>query len=158
MTRNLMRQDLAFRAAQISDLPAIIALHQADELGGHGDAWTAENRTAYELAMEALLNDPREYVLVVEQDGVLVGSMIATLLVELSGRARPHVLFRSIQIDARYRGRGIGAEMMAHAEEEARQRGATVAELTSSRKRTDAHRFYDRLGYAQSHLGFKKKL
>ena len=158
MTQNLMGQDLAFRSAQLSDLPAIIALHEADILGGHGDAWTEENRPAYRRAMEALLKDPREYVLVVELDGVLVGSMIATLLVELSGRARPHVLFRSIQIDARYRGRGIGAEMMAHAEEEARQRGATVAELTSSRKRTDAHRFYDRLGYAQSHLGFKKKL
>lgn len=150
--------ELAFRAARISDLPAIIALHEADELGGHGDAWTEENRPAYQRAMEALLDDPREYVLVVEHKGVLVGSMIATLLVELSGRARPHVVFRSIQIDARYRGRGIGAAMMAHAEDDARRRGASVAELTSSRKRTDAHRFYDRLGYAQSHLGFKKKL
>ena len=153
-----MMDDLAIRAAQMSDLRAIIALHEADVLGGHGDAWTEENRPAYQRAMEALLDDPREYVLVVEHNGVLVGSMIATMLVELSGRARPHVLFRSIQVDAQYRGRGIGAAMMAHAEEAARQRGATVAELTSSRKRADAHRFYDRLGYAQSHLGFKKKL
>ena len=153
-----MTDDLTIRAALPADLPAIIALHEADELGGHGDAWTEENRPAYQRAMEALLNDPREYVLVVDHKGVLVGSMIATLLVELSGRARPHVLFRSIQIDARYRGRGIGAAMMAHAEDDARRRGASVAELTSSRRRTDAHRFYDRLGYVQSHLGFKKKL
>ncbi len=153
-----MTDDLTIRAALPADLPAIIALHEGDELGGHGDAWTEENRPAYQRAMEALLNDPREYVLVVVHKGVLVGSMIATLLVELSGRARPHVLFRSIQIDARYRGRGIGAAMMAHAEDDARRRGASVAELTSSRKRTDAHRFYDRLGYVQSHLGFKKKL
>ena len=153
-----MTDDLTIRAALPAELPAIIALHEADELGGHGDAWTEENRPAYQRAMEALLNDPREYVLVVDHKGVLVGSMIATLLVELSGRARPHVLFRSIQIDARYRGRGIGAAMMAHAEDDARRRGASVAELTSSRRRTDAHRFYDRLGYVQSHLGFKKKL
>jgi len=153
-----MTVHLAFRAARQADLAAIIALHEADELGGHGDAWTEENRPAYQRALDMLLSDPRESVLVVEQDGVVVGSMIATMLVELSGRARPHVLFRSIQIDARYRGRGIGAAMMAHAEEAARQRGASVAELTSSRKRTDAHRFYDRLGYVQSHLGFKKKL
>jgi len=153
-----MTVHLAFRAARQADLAAIIALHEADELGGHGDAWTEENRPAYQRALDMLLSDPRESVLVVEQDGVVVGSMIATMLVELSGRARPHVLFRSIQIDARYRGRGIGAAMMTHAEEAARQRGASVAELTSSRKRTDAHRFYDRLGYVQSHLGFKKKL
>ena len=153
-----MTEHLAFRAAQPSDLAAIIALHEADEVGGHGDAWTEENRPAYQLALDALLNDPREYVIVAEKDGVLVGSMIATMLVELSGRACPHVLFRSIQIDERYRSLGFGAAMMAHAEEEAKRRGATVAELTSSWKRTDAHRFYDRLGYVQSHLGFKKKL
>jgi GNAT superfamily N-acetyltransferase len=153
-----MTEHLVFRAALPSDLASIIALHEADELGGHGDAWTEENRPAYERGLDALLNDPRESVLVAEQDGVVIGSMIATMLIELSGRARPHVLFRSIQIDARYRGLGIGAAMMAYAEEEVRQRGAMVAELTSSRKRTDAHRFYDRLGYVQSHLGFKKKL
>ncbi len=153
-----MTGNLTFREARQVDLAAIIALHEADELGGHGDAWTDENRPAYQRALEALLADPREYVLVVERDGVLVGSMIGTMLVELSGRARPHILFRSIQVDAQHRGKGIGAAMMAHAEGEAKRRGAVIAELTSSRKRSDAHRFYERIGYAQSHLGFKKTL
>jgi len=84
--------------------------------------------------------------------------MIATVLVELTGRGQPHILFRSIQIAPTHRSRGIGAAMMAYVEEESRQGGAVVAELTSNIKRKDAHRFYDRLGYAQSHLGFKKKL
>jgi GNAT superfamily N-acetyltransferase len=153
-----MNDKLVFRKAIKADLPAIIALHEADEIGGHGDAWTPENRPAYEKAMDALLADPGEHLLVAEEQGILIGSMIATILVELTGRGRPHVLFRSIQIAATHRNRGIGAAMMAYAEDESRQWGVAVAELTSSHKRKDAHRFYDRLGYAQSHLGFKKKL
>ena len=153
-----MNAALLFREAITADLPAIIALHEADTLGGHGDAWTPENRPAYEAAFEKLLSDLRETVWVAELDGDVVGSMIATTLVELTGRGKPHVLFRSIQVSARFRSQGIGAAMMAFAESEAKRQGAVVAELTSNTKRKDAHRFYARLGYLQSHLGFKKKL
>ena len=153
-----MNGKIIFRKAIKADLPAIIALHEADEVGGHGDAWTPENIPAYEMAMDALLADPGEHLFVAEEQGAVIGSMIATVLVELTGRGRPHILFRSIQIAPTHRSRGIGAAMMAYVEEESRQGGAVIAELTSSIKRKDAHRFYDRLGYAQSHLGFKKKL
>ncbi len=153
-----MNGQIIFRKAIRADLPAIIALHEADEVGGHGDAWTPENIPAYEMAMDALLADPGEHLFVAEEQGAVIGSMIATVLVELTGRGRPHILFRSIQIAPTHRSRGIGAAMMAYVEEESRQGGAVIAELTSSIKRKDAHRFYDRLGYAQSHLGFKKKL
>jgi len=153
-----MNGQIIFRKAIMADLPAIIALHEADEIGGHGDAWTPENIPAYEMAMDALLADPGEHLFVAEEQGAVIGSMIATVLVELTGRGRPHILFRSIQIAPTHRSRGIGAAMMAYVEEESRQGGAVIAELTSSIKRKDAHRFYDRLGYAQSHLGFKKKL
>ena len=153
-----MNGKIVFREAIKADLPAIIALHEADEIGGHGDAWTPENIHAYEMAMDALLADPGEHLFVAEEQGAVIGSMIATVLVELTGRGRPHILFRSIQIAPTHRSRGIGAAMMAYVEEESRQGGAVIAELTSSIKRKDAHRFYDRLGYAQSHLGFKKKL
>jgi len=34
-----MNDKVVFRKAIKADLPAIIALHEADEIGGHGDAW-----------------------------------------------------------------------------------------------------------------------
>jgi len=153
-----MTGSIVFRNARREDLAAIIGLHEADLLGGHGDVWSDENRPRYEAAFEALLTDDREHIFIAELDGVVIGSMIATLLVELTGRAKPHVLFRSIQIAESHRSQGIGALMMEHAEADARHWGASVAELTSSTKRANAHRFYARLGYIQSHLGFKKRL
>jgi len=96
-----MNGKIVFREAIKADLPAIIALHEADEIGGHGDAWTPENIPAYERAMDALLANPGEHLFVAEEKGVIIGSMIATVLVELTGRGRPHILFRSIQIAPR---------------------------------------------------------
>ena len=48
--------------------------------------------------------------------------------------------------------------MVAEAERLAREAGAAVLELTSNLRRVDAHRFYEREGFARSHAGFKKRL
>ena len=44
---------------------------------------------------------------------------------------------------------------MLFAVERSRQRGCAMVQLTSNKKRVDAHRFYERLGFARSHEGFK---
>ncbi|MDM2987997.1 aminoalkylphosphonate N-acetyltransferase [Citrobacter sp. CK196] len=56
------------------------------------------------------------------------------------------------------RGLKVGSRLLAWAEEEARQAGAEMTELSTSVKRHDAHRFYLREGYAQSHFRFTKAL
>ncbi|WSF35304.1 GNAT family N-acetyltransferase [Streptomyces sp. NBC_01351] len=47
---------------------------------------------------------------------------------------------------------------MRLAVERARERGCGLVQLTSSKRRTAAHRFYERLGFARSHEGFKLSL
>jgi PhnO protein len=56
------------------------------------------------------------------------------------------------------RGLNVGQRLLAWAEEEARNSGANLMELSSGKVRTDAHRFYLREGYQQSHFRFKKVL
>ena len=58
-------------------------------------------------------------------------------------------------MDSRLRGHGIGRQMMLWAHERGRARGCVLAQLTSDKRRPDAHRFYRSLGYEQSHEGFK---
>ena len=76
----------------------------------------------------------------------------------LTNRGRLRASLESVQVREDQRSRGIGATMVAFAEKEARLRGAGLVQLTSNKKRTDAHRFYERLGYVKSHEGFKKLL
>lgn len=47
---------------------------------------------------------------------------------------------------------------MEWAQEQGRSRGATLVQLTSDKRRADAHRFYERLGYVATHEGFKLEL
>ena len=56
------------------------------------------------------------------------------------------------------RGLKIGSQLLAWAEQEAREAGAEMTELSTSVKRHDAHRFYLREGYEQSHFRFTKAL
>ena len=76
----------------------------------------------------------------------------------LTGRGALRVKVESVKVKAARRSGGIGARMIAFAEGYAREQGARAMELTSNKTRKDAHRFYERLGFARSHEGFKKKL
>ena len=56
------------------------------------------------------------------------------------------------------RSSGIGSQLLAWAEETARDQGAEMTELSTSTQRVNAHRFYQREGYVPSHLRFTKAL
>jgi GNAT superfamily N-acetyltransferase len=149
--------DLLIREAHAGDLEAIIRLHEEDELGSHGDAWSPETKPAYEAAFAAIQRSP-ENRLFVAVDGEIVGTFQLTFIPNLTGRGALRVKVESVKVKAARRSSGIGARMMAFAEDHARTRGARAMELTSNKTRLDAHRFYERLGFSRSHEGFKKKL
>jgi GNAT superfamily N-acetyltransferase len=149
---------VTIREARESDLAGIVALHEADSIGKHGDCWADETAPRYRKAFAVLAAHPDHHVFVAEMDGRVVGSFILSLLPGLTGQGATHAELRSVQVDHAIRSQGIGAKMVAFAEDRARTLGATSMQLTSNLKRIDAHRFYERLGYAKSHAGFKKTL
>jgi GNAT superfamily N-acetyltransferase len=102
--------------------------------------------------------DPRQLLAVAERDGAIVGTMQLTFLPGLSRRGATRALVEAVRVAAPLRSAGIGGRMMRWAVEEARRRGCAMVQLTSDRRRTDAHRFYDRLGFDASHVGFKMPL
>lgn len=150
--------DLLIREAVESDLPAIVGLHAADAIGQHGDEWTPLTEPVYRSAFAALAAHPDHRVFVAVHGGRVVGSFILSRLLGLTGQGATHAELRSVQVDQTLRSFGIGACLVAYAEQQARLWGAASLQLTSNLKRLDAHRFYERLGYAKSHAGFKKTL
>jgi GNAT superfamily N-acetyltransferase len=150
--------DLLIREAEAGDLEAIIRLHEEDELGSHGDVWSPETRPAYEAAFAAIQRSPENQLFVAVDGHEIVGTFQLTFIPNLTGRGTLRVKVESVKVKAARRSTGIGARMMAFAEDHARTHGAGAMELTSNKTRPDAHRFYERLGYSRSHEGFKKKL
>ena len=149
---------LTIRAARDDDVAAIVALFAADTLGGHGDTSDPQYLPLYHDAFARITDSPSDALYVAVLDGEVVGTFQTTLTVAMTGRGRPVMTVEAVQTRADMRGRGIGAAMLRFAIARAREADCRLVQLMSNTSRTDAHRFYARLGFAQSHAGFKMKL
>ena len=149
---------VVIRPAERRDIGAIVALFADDALGGHGDTTDESVRPRYEAAFERIGASPNDMLYVAVREGEIVGTFQTTLLTTMSGRGSSSLTISAVQTRADLRGHGIGEQMMRFAVEEGRAKGARLVQLMSNDKRTDAHRFYERLGFAKSHAGFKMKL
>ncbi|MFD9358755.1 GNAT family N-acetyltransferase [Streptomyces sp. NPDC060031] len=143
---------MIFRTATREDLPAVLAL-LADE--GQEPAALGEAR---ERAFADIEADPRNELLVLTDGDEVLGCLQLTYIPGLGQGGRERALVEAVRIRADRRGGGLGAKLMELAVERARERGCGLVQLTSNKRRADAHRFYERLGFARSHEGFKLAL
>jgi GNAT superfamily N-acetyltransferase len=150
--------EIIIRRAREADLPALIALFAADDVGGHGDTTDESAFDDYLRAFHMIDASQNEQLFIAELEGDVVGTFQTLFNRTLTGRGSLAMIIEAVQTRADMRGKGIGAQMIAYAIEEARRRDCQTVRLTSNMARTDAHRFYERLGFAKSHFGFKMKL
>lgn len=148
-------EGIAIRAATRADLRAVVALFVDDETGGHGDSLDPSVWPVYEAAWDRVAASPNDTVFVAELDGTIVGTYQLTYVPTIVHRGRLRAMIESVHVLSRLRGQGVGQAMMIHAVETARAAGAGIVQLTSNKRRLDAHRFYERLGFEKSHEGFK---
>ncbi|WP_291657198.1 GNAT family N-acetyltransferase [Bosea sp. (in: a-proteobacteria)] len=113
---------------------------------------------AYLEAFDVIAANPCNTLFVAELDGTVVGTYQITILPGMAERGRVRAKIESVHVAPECRGRGIGATMMRHAIAFATEKGVGLVELTSQKARPEAHRFYNSLGFVQSHEGFKMAL
>ncbi|MER6672084.1 GNAT family N-acetyltransferase [Streptomyces sp. NPDC000983] len=148
--------DLEIRPATGDDLPAIVAMLADDPLGARRES--PEDLTPYVAALERLSRDPNQHQMVAERDGRVVGTLQLTIVPGLSRQGATRSIIEAVRVHADERGSGLGTRFIEWAVEESRRQGCQLVQLTSDTSRTDAHRFYERLGFTASHVGFKLAL
>jgi GNAT superfamily N-acetyltransferase len=147
------------RTARLDDVPAIVALIAADQLGATRDGVRDEaDLAAYQQAFAAIDADPAHVLVIAESPAGIVGTLQLSFLPGLARRAALRAQIEAVRVAESTRGSGLGAAMMTWAIEESRRRGCALVQLTSDKSRVDAHRFYERLGFVASHEGMKLKL
>lgn len=149
---------VVFRPAQRADLPSIVRMLADDDLGSQRERYEEPLPEPYFSAFEKIDKDPNHELIVAELDGDVVGTLHLMFLPSISFQGGLRAQVESVRVEEKYRGRGIGREMMKWAIERARARGAHLVQLTTHRSREDAHRFYERLGFTKSHAGMKLSL
>ena len=144
------------RRARREDVDAIVRMLVDDQLGATRDS--ADDLEPYLKAFEGIEADPNQLLVVAEDAGEVIGTLQLTFIPGLSRRGALRSLVEAVRVRADQRGSGLGGELMRWAIDESRRRECALVQLTSDNSRTDAHRFYERLGFAASHTGFKLKL
>lgn len=150
--------ELKYRFAKREDLPLLVALLANDPLGRLREDTSVPLNIAYLSAFEAIDSDSNNELLVAELGSQIVGMLQLTFIPYLTHIGSWRCLIEGVRIHEDFRGQSLGEQMFQYAINRAKQKGCTVVQLTSDKKRPDAIRFYEKLGFKASHEGFKLSL
>ena len=147
------------RKAESCDVASIVGLLAADQLRASVDSIAIERRRPYDLAFQAIDADPAQFLLVVvSTENEVVATMQLTFIPGLARGGATRLQIEAVRVRSNLRSNGLGGAMITWAIAEGRRRGARLVQLTSDASRVAAHRFYERLGFEASHVGFKLSL
>ncbi|WP_196257870.1 GNAT family N-acetyltransferase [Pelagibacterium limicola] len=146
------------RPATAEDLAFIVNLIEADGMVGSTEDTANPQGPGYMAALAAIEADPNQLLLIAELDGQPVGTFQLTFTPGISRKGAWRCTIEGVHVSPEHRNKKIGETMMVWAVETARARNCVMVQLTSNKARTNAHRFYNRLGFKQSHEGFKLML
>ncbi|RSD23627.1 GNAT family N-acetyltransferase [Amycolatopsis eburnea] len=148
--------EYVIRRARREDVGAIVRMLADDQLGATRD--DPDDLDPYLRAFDEIAKDSNQLLVVVASDDEPVGTLQLTIIPGLARRGALRGQIEAVRVHSDHRGSGLGAELVQWAIAESRRRGCALVQLTSDTSRTDAHRFYERLGFTPSHTGFKLKL
>lgn len=148
---------MEIRKARSEDVAAIVGLLADDVLGRTREAGETD-LAPYLSAFEDMDGDENNYILVADIDGDVVGCLQLTFITGLSLSATRRAQIEGVRVASSHRGKRIGEQLFAQAFDEARKKGCGLVQLTTNRSREDAARFYERLGFEATHIGFKRRL
>lgn len=147
-----------FRLARREDLTAIVRMLADDTLGATREAFREPLPEPYVRAFAEIDADPNNELIVAERDGAPVGVLQITYAPNLTYEGGRRATIEGVRVARDARGGGLGAALIEHAVERARARGCRIVQLTTNRERSDAIRFYERLGFSGTHVGMKRFL
>lgn len=151
-------ENVTFRTARLTDLPAIVRLLAQDKLGSHRETVSDPVDERYIAAFKAIEADVNQRLVVVEQDEAVIGTLQISFIPGIARHGAWRGQIEAVRIAAPFRSAGIGQRMFEWVIAECRSRGCQLVQLTTDKGRSDAHRFYERLGFVASHEGYKLSL
>jgi GNAT superfamily N-acetyltransferase len=130
------------RFAEYCDLAGVLRLYQA--LRPHDPALSIDNADAL---WREVLSQPHIRVIVAEVDGTLASTCMIAVIAHLANSGRPFAVIEHVVTLPQFRGRGLARATMQHAIDFAWSRHCCKVMLLSGMQRTEAHRFYESLGF-----------
>lgn len=143
------------RDARREDLPRLVELLQQMSLDEPRERTSESLDDAYYRAFDKIEAAKGQRLLVIEAAGRVIGTASLAIVANLSYRGRPHAIVDNVVVADGERGKGYGEALIRFCLDQAQAAGCTRLSLTTDLRRTDAHRFYERLGFKHSHRGYR---
>ena len=150
--------EISFRDARRDDLDRIVQLLADDPLGSRREQHQDPLPESYAAAFDAIERDADNRLVVAELGGCVVGVLQLTVIPYLTYRGGWRALVEGVRVAEEARGEGIGGALLRWAIATARERGCHLVQLTSDKRRPEALRFYESLGFEATHEGYKLHL
>jgi ribosomal protein S18 acetylase RimI-like enzyme len=145
---------VTIRRARRDDVETIVKMLADDVLGGARERLATPLPASYFAAFERVERDPNLALVVAEgEGGAVIGCLQLCILPGLSSQGASRGLIEDVRVASHCRSQRIGEQLVQWALAEARSRGCRLVELLTHHTRVDAQRFYERLGFARSHVG-----
>jgi len=138
------------RAASKSDLSGILDVYRQ---AGMSPAGTLPVQAA-EAIFARMETYPEYRVYVAERDGRIVATFALLIMDNLANMGKPSAIVEDVAVRPDCQRQGLGKAMMDFAMDTCRQKGCYKLVLSSNRRRVDAHRFYELLGFKQHGFSF----
>ena len=147
---------MKFREATKTDLLQIVEMIADDELGKTRENYQLPLPVEYLNAFEKINSDENQELIVVENEDLeIIGTLQLSFIQYLTYRGGIRAQIEAVRIRNDKRGLGIGKIMFEWAINRAKERKAHLLQLTTDKKRPKAIKFYEKLGFKQSHEGMK---
>lgn len=147
---------LLFRAARRNDLPTILHMLANDPLGKSREILHDPPPQSYYDAFEKINIDKNQELMVVEDEqSEIVATFQISFLQYLTYQGGLRAQIEAVRVREDQRGKGLGEKIFTWAIQRAKDNGAHLVQLTTDKKRPDAIRFYENLGFIASHEGMK---
>nr|WP_026581361.1 GNAT family N-acetyltransferase [Bacillus sp. J33] len=153
-----METEIRFRIAAEKDLDSIVAMLADDVLGSKRERYEHPLPNSYKLAFEAIAADPNNELVVACLGNDVIGVLQITFTPYITHQGGWRATIEGVRTSASVRGKGVGTDLIKWAIQRAEERGCHLVQLTTDKKRPDALRFYERLGFKATHEGLKLKL
>lgn len=144
------------RVATKNDVSGILDLYHQLALGqATTDNDYLSNPEKYQQAFTQIEKFPGQQLLVAEEQGKIVGTLVMLIVPNLSHGALPWAIIENMVVAESYHRKGVGKLLIEYAEAEAKEAGCYKVQLLSDNRRQWAHAFYRAMGFKASAKGFR---
>ena len=145
-----------FRKATKNDVSVIVEMIADDELGRKRENFQIPLPSEYLIAFEKINSDENQELIVVENEDLeIIGTLQLSFIQYLTYRGGIRAQIEAVRIRKDKRGLGIGKIMLEWAINRANERNVHLLQLTTDKKRPKTIKFYEELGFKQTHEGMK---